>query len=403
MRADGDLGDDGLEVTRTTTTLTETVDRLTRALAGAASSHIARSDSSATTSGDAMRLRQALLATASETAFTDVPFHRPDHRPTYDHGDRDAAEGFGRIDPGAAVDAVSRTLVDGRGLAQGEMASTEEFPSVGLTPVDDARAVAGHVVAPDGTIDAEVAFARYAGSDVDTVTGVPWLDLFVYDAEAPRSNGAPNIVASAQGTAGYGHTGVDVTAADSDVYYVVAKLVNVPGAVGTQDVQARCRLSVSFTAAQHPALTATGTRAVDGHAFRPGETARIQVSVSDISEQVPDDDVVEVYDYAPWALADVGTDDARSRRASGRVSLVPTTAAAIRDGGVTRTYVVEAPSEPGEYQFGAASVELPATVADLRTDTATVGGTDAAYVVDDAQRDPGERVPTDASPSDPSP
>ncbi|PSQ14409.1 hypothetical protein BRD02_09415 [Halobacteriales archaeon QS_8_69_73] len=60
---------------------------------------------------DVERLKHVLLATASETAFTAAPHHRA-HTPTYDFGDRDPYEGYGRVNPDAAVDAVSRELLD---------------------------------------------------------------------------------------------------------------------------------------------------------------------------------------------------------------------------------------------------------------------------------------------------
>jgi hypothetical protein len=278
------------------------------------------------------------------------------------------------------VDAVCRTFVDGTGLDPGETVTRETFPSVGPAPVDS-QAVAGHVVAPDGTIAAEIAFAQYAGADADAVTARPWLDVTLYDATAAASDEERLVVASTQPTQGYGHTSVDVTAADGDVYYVVARLVSVPGAVDGHDLRAHLRLSVSFTAAEHPALSAVGRRTDDGPVFTPGALNRVHVTVTDISDAVPNDAVVEVYDHSPWPLV---TDlDALARSEGGRITLAPTTAGTIRDGGVTRRYVVEAPATAGQYGFGTASVELATAAESLRTDTATLTGTDTSYVVED--------------------
>jgi hypothetical protein len=320
------------------------------------------------------------LTELSESLLGELATVRAETRMRVDSEER--ANGHARATTAAVLAAtVDQTLVDGTGLTPTETTRFREFARVSRSRRDDAPVVAGHVVAPDGTIDAEVAFSQYVGDDTVETAGEPWLDLSVYDAERSVATGESAIVASTGATQGYGHTSVDVTAADSDVYYVVLELVHVPGIATTDDVEAHVRLSGSFTAAARPALAATGGRTADGSSFTTGETYQVQVIVSDVSEQVPDDGVVEIYDHAPWPLTDVGTGDATNRRPSGRVTLEPATAGEIRTGGVTRTYAVEAPADSGEYVFGAASVELTERVTALRTDTATVGGTETHSVV----------------------
>jgi hypothetical protein len=342
---------------------------------------IALPEPEATAFDDVMRLKQVLLATASETAFTAAPFHRA-HAPTYQHGGRDPYEGYGRINPDAAVDAVTRTLVDGTGVAPEETASFGELTSVGLNLPEDSRAVAGHVVAPSGTIDAEIAFSHYSGGNKGMTKEAPHLDLFVYDAESPAQNGEPNIVASAQATQGSGAVSVDVGDDDGDVYYVVAKIVNVPGVVNGYDVQANFDLSVDYTAAKLPVLEASGTRVDDGSAFTAGQTNHVELTVDSISGQVPDSTPIRVTDNLPSEWTILGYGDSPGRTDEGRVDLGKTTAGDIRsDGGVTVEYFAEAPESTDQYEFGAASVELVDPVEGIRDDTAEFGGSDTNYVV----------------------
>ncbi|WP_255198768.1 S8 family serine peptidase [Halorarius litoreus] len=329
---------------------------------------------------DVLRLKQVVLATASETAFTAAPFHRA-HAPTYQNGGRDPYEGYGRINPDAAVDAVTRTLVDGTGVAADDTASFGELASVGLNLPEDSRAVAGHVVAPDGTIDASVEFSHYSGGNKGMTKGAPHLDLFVYDAEQPAANGEPNIVASAQAVQGSGSVSLDVSSDDSDVYYVVAKIVNVPGVVNGYDVQANFDLAVDYTAAQLPTLSVSGSRSDDGAVFTAGQTNHVTLTVDGISSQLDDTDEVRITDQLPtdWTLAGFG--DVETRNGT-ELDFGTVTAGEVRDGGVTKEYFAEAPSSTGRYEFGAASVELvDGAVEGLRGDEATFGGTDTNTVV----------------------
>lgn len=200
---------------------------------------------------DTMRLKHTILATASETPFTAAPWH--DKEPTYDFGGHDPIEGWGRVNIDAAVDAAARNLTPpsarARESPQGrppDEASSME--SVGLNLPEDSRAVAGHIAGEPGVYEVSITFDHYTGEDrVDDV--LPHIDLFVYDAENPGPHGTPNIVAKAQGLTG--SASVQYTARSSDAgnerdrtYYVVAKLVNIPGAFNSFDIQAHFSLTV---------------------------------------------------------------------------------------------------------------------------------------------------------------
>lgn len=179
-----------------------------------------------TTFEDVMRLKQVILATASETAFTAAPYHRA-HAPTYDFGERDPYEGYGRVNADAAVDAVSRQLKSG----------TSYNETVGVSVPDDPRAVAGYVTVSEGTLKVTISSMSNQSAHID---------LFVYDAANPAQNGEPNIVARAQGITGAPSISVDV---QEGTYYVVAKLVNVPGAVNGDDVQVEFNLEATYNGA----------------------------------------------------------------------------------------------------------------------------------------------------------
>jgi hypothetical protein len=182
---------------------------------------------------DTMRLKQVILGTASTTAFTAAPYHTAKLVPSpalYTHGERDPFEGYGRVNPDAAVDAVTRDL-----LADAESASYDE--TLGLDVPFDSRAVAGYVEGTGETLEASVSFDRYSGANRGIAADDAHIDLFVYDAANPADPGEPNIVTSAVGVGGSASVSVDTE--DGKVYYVVAKLVNVPGVVNGFDVQAQ--------------------------------------------------------------------------------------------------------------------------------------------------------------------
>lgn len=170
-----------------------------------------------------------MLATASTTAFTAVPWHG-DQTPAYNPDDRDSYEGFGRVNHGTAVDAVSRNL------ASGENETTEVL---GLDIPDDEQAAAGYVTGP-GEYEIGVSFEGYEGTDADLTTGEPHIDLVVYDALDPEgvdddapATGDPMIVDSYRGVSDPDR-GVTVSLSADDVYQVVVKLVPVPGDGTTQ-------------------------------------------------------------------------------------------------------------------------------------------------------------------------
>ena len=245
-----------------------------------------------TTLGDVFRLKQLLLATASETVFTAAPYHRA-KAPTYDFGGRDPFEGFGRLNPEVAVDAATREL----------SGTTSE--QLGLSLPTDSRAVAGYVDLGTGKLEASVEFAGYEGSDADVTNGVPHVDLFVYDGGNPADHGEPNIVDRAAGVAG----SATVSAAEQrggggSTYLVVAKLVDVPGATNGDDVQA----NVDLTVEKRSGVRAGGKRTEDDGVLGAGITSTVEVTVE------PDADVA-VRDVVPeeWTILGddllLGTDD----------------------------------------------------------------------------------------------
>lgn len=206
--------------------------------------------------GDVMRLKQAVLATATETALTAAPYHLAKNvpsAPTYTHGGRDPYEGYGRVNPDAAVDAVSRDLFAGTtapgDTPPGGTTSRTIRETVGLTVPVDARAVAGYVEAARGTLEVSATVSHLSGGNKDMARGPAHVDLFVYDAESPGPTGEPAVVASAVGEDGSASVTVEATPEDETaVYYVVTKLVNVPGAVNGFDVRAHLDIALEFGA-----------------------------------------------------------------------------------------------------------------------------------------------------------
>jgi hypothetical protein len=168
-----------------------------------------------------LKAKAALLSSASTTAFNALPWHG-DQAPVYAPDERDPYEGFGRLNHGAAVDAVSRDLTD-----------ETVVDLLGLDVPDDEQAAAGYLMGP-GSFEVSVDFLGYEGTDDTLAQGAPHVDLFVYDAlepegidEAPRT-GTPNLVASSAGLEGR-DSSVTVRLEEGDVYTVVAELVSVPG------------------------------------------------------------------------------------------------------------------------------------------------------------------------------
>ena len=350
---------------------------------------------------EVVRLKSIILATATETAFTAAPYHRA-HVPTYGFGEKDVYEGYGRVNPDAAVDAVTRELVDLDGAEPGERYSNTVSESVGLNVPEDARAIAGFVDAPVGRIDVSVSVSHLSGHDQGMAKGSPHVDLFVYDAETPAEGGEPTVAAKAQGVQGSASVSVDV--GEPGTYLVVAKLVNVPGAVNGYDVQAHLELDVGVDVADLPAFTVRGSRADDGSVFTANGSNQVTVTVEALDEEV---DQVMVYDLVPEAWTVQGGDG----------TVVASTEAGVEapDGmqlvelGVVYSYVdrepfgpatfdyfVEAPAETGRYTFGPAWAELLQGDRSRYSNTlATFGDTDENVVVGVDQSDPGSSVTSD--------
>lgn len=287
---------------------------------------------------DVFRLKSTLLATASETVFTAAPYHRV-KAPTYDFGGRDPFEGYGRVNPGAAVDAATREL----------SGTTSE--AVGLNVPADERALAGYVQAGPGTVTASVSFDYYSGGDTADAVEAPHVDLFIYDAAAPASHGEPNVLARAQGLQGSAEASVSLGRDSPErTLYVVAKLVNVPGAVNGTDVQAHLDLSVDVEAG----FFADGTRTDDGSAFTGGQTNQIDLTVNP-SEDAAFRDVVP----SEWTvLADYSEDVARVEQGEG-VQYIYFEPTATADADTSVTYFAEAPTGLGftnAYTFGPAEL-----------------------------------------------
>ena len=236
---------------------------------------------------DVYRVKQLLLATASETAFTAAPYHRA-KLPTYDFGGRDPYEGFGRLNPGAAVDAATREL----------SGTTSE--QVGLNVPFDERAVAGYVDFGVGEVEASVEFTGYEGDDSDLTTAPPHVDLFVYDGGNPGEHGEPNLVDRAAGVAG----SASVAASEGpgkggSTYLVVAKLVDVPGATNGDDVRVNLDLTVDKTRG----VRARGNRKEDDGLLGAGVTTTVEVTVEPEADVTVRDVVPAEFDLVADALS----------------------------------------------------------------------------------------------------
>lgn len=289
------------------------------------------SEPAATGFNDVMRLKGVLLATASETALTAAPYHRA-KAPTYDFGGRDPYEGFGRVNPGTAIDAVTREFTEGT--------HSGEF---GLNVPEDERAVAGYVRCGRGAFDVDVEFSHYSGGDQGATKGDPHIDLFVYDAENPAENGEPNIVAREAGL--QGDPSISATTDESKYFIVVAKLVNVPGAVNGDDVQAHIDLSFEIT----QDFVVSGTREDDGSVFTGGQTNRIDL-------EIEANEAVQIRDIVPeeWDVdtehGDVHAVDHDVDQGVKYVTFTPRAGDSL-----SITYFAEAPSElelSNQYTFG---------------------------------------------------
>lgn len=254
-----------------------------------APSAIALPEPAAADRDDVLRLKQVILATATETALTAAPYHRA-KAPTYTFGGRDPWEGFGRTNVGPAIDAVTRDLTD-----------STVSGVVGLDVPRDERAVAGHVVTTEpGEFSCTVDFSHLSGGNAGATTGDPHLDLFAYDAQNPAENtGDPTIVARDAGTDGDAEVSFSVGPEDLDenggerVFFVVAKLVNLPGLVTGFDARAHLDLSTAFDAA---GLIVDGAREDDATIFTGGQTNRTELDIEVLN---PEGQEVLVRDTVP--------------------------------------------------------------------------------------------------------
>lgn len=251
-------------------------------------------DPANTTMADTFRMKQLLLATASETVFTAAGFHRA-KAPTYDFGGRDPFEGYGRLNPGAAVDAATEEL----------SGTTSE--QVGLNVPFDERAVAGYVDLGVGELGASVEFTGYGGEDANLTDDVPHIDLFVYDGGNPAENGEPNIVDRAAGVAGSASVSAsEEKGGGGSTYLVVAKLVDVPGATNGDDVQVNFDLTVDKT----PGVRARGNRKDDDSLLGAGALSTVEVTVEPDEDTQVRDIVPEEFDVVSSLLNVVTDSDA---------------------------------------------------------------------------------------------
>ncbi|WP_255151854.1 S8 family serine peptidase [Halorarius halobius] len=323
-----------------------------------------------TDESDVYRLKQILLATASESVFTAAPYHagqNPPKAPTYDFGGRDPYEGYGRVNPDAAVDAVTRDLtpeVTAGADDDPTTGSRSTSETLGLYVPEDSRATAGYVEAPAGTLEVSVELSHLSGGNKGMAADDPHVDLFVYDPANPSDRGEPTIVARGQGMTGAPSVSVSVPgdAGETTTYVVVAKLVNVPGVVNGHDVQSHFDLSVSVDATAETFGVAGGSRTDDGSLFTGGQTDEIDLTVTD-----PDADAT-VRDVVPgaWTVKTEFSDDIErvEQPNEGGPKYVYFADEAAAGESTEYSYLVEAPdslAESNRYTFGPAEANpMPA-------------------------------------------
>lgn len=352
------------------------------------------------------RLKSVLLGTASTTAFNAAPYHR--HPVRYVHDGRDTYEGYGRVNPDAAVDAVTSDLFAGVTVEATEGATAEASVSghVGVDVPDDPRAFAGYVRVPAGTLDVGVEHTHYRGGNTGMAEGAPHLDLCVYDAENPLEGGEPNTLGSAQGPQGAPSVSVTVEAVRDDpttdpdeteyrTLFVVVKLVDVPGVVNGYDVRSVFDVDLSFEATGDlplPSFSASGSRADDGQVFTQGQTNRVEVTLESMSDGVTE---VRITDQVPegWTVepfGDAQSDEPIEGPATVDLGTVTRSELEASGDGVSRSYFAEATGGTGRYTFGPAEADVVAKesgVAFSGDGTAAFGGTDANTVVGVNQND----------------
>ncbi|MFB6177881.1 MAG: hypothetical protein ABEI99_12215, partial [Halobaculum sp.] len=239
----------------------------------------------------------------------------------------------------AAVDAVTR-----------DISGTTDI-SFGTNLPEDQRAEAGYVQAGPGTVTASVSFDYYAGGNDGSALDDPHVDLFVYDLENPAEHGEPNVVARAQGLSGDATATVSIPRdADERTLAVVAKLVNVPGVVSVDDVQAHCTLDVTT----EQGFFVDGSRTDDGSLFTGGQTNEVSLTVNP-SESATFRDVIP----AEWTVLTEYSDDVTRVESGDGVTYVYF-GDVDADTETTVSYLVEAPdgtATSNAYTFGPAEVD----------------------------------------------
>jgi subtilisin family serine protease len=365
---------------------------------------------------DVFRLKQVLLATASETAFTAAPYHRA-KAPSYQFGGRDPFEGYGRVNPDAAVDAATRNWVaeNDSGTEPAAAAPGEEVDLgfsaghvVGLDVPEDARAAAGYVDVTRGEVTFDLTVGGIEGADAGMAAGGHQVDFFVYDLEQPGPHGEPNVLAKGQSVAGgkvqltvytdgrslspqeqprSSVASIEVGGGETRRLAVVGKLVNVPGLVNGFEARTDVRFDGSFVAEQLPAFSASGIRSDSGDRFTPGATNRVKVQLDsmeveqgEILEKVPKEwDLLEGFGDYESDDQIVDSTDTHNIVSFGTVQK--------SDLPVTRNYAANAPSSTGSYTFGPARVAIADADVDddgadeFRSEEATFGGSDPRNIV----------------------
>ena len=143
-----------------------------------------------------------------------------------------------------------------------------------------------------------------------------------------------------------------------------------------------------------PAMSASGSRADDGSVFTAGQTNRIDVTLESMAGSVTE---AAVADAVPdgWTVLDAGDAENPGDVATVELGTVPRTELEGADGGVTKTYFVEAPESTGRYTSGPATATAVASERGVDPETVEFAGTDTNTVAGVDQNDPvGSAGPT---------
>ena len=143
-----------------------------------------------------------------------------------------------------------------------------------------------------------------------------------------------------------------------------------------------------------PAMSASGSRADDGSVFTAGQTNRIDVTLESMADPVTE---AAVADAVPdgWTVLDAGDAKNPGDVATVELGTVTRTELEAADGGVTKTYFVEAPESTGQYTSGPATATAVASERGVDPETVEFAGTDTNTVAGVDQNDPvGSAGPT---------